>query len=223
MVIKLKKSQSFCLLIAHPDDEVLFFGPTIISLMKLGHKLHVLCLSNGNFYGLGLTREGELINSCKRLDKNIKVKIEPKFEDHPSQEWHLDDVESIVTSYLKDNKIDSLITFDEYGVSSHVNHCSLNKAITRLKRNNENLKVYTLKTCFVLRKYSFFFDLLPTLVYDLRFNFKNRKNLLFVSTPRDYLVNIKAMLEHKPQLLWFRYLYIISSRYILINYLVLFE
>jgi N-acetylglucosaminylphosphatidylinositol deacetylase len=51
----------------------------------------------------------------------------------------------------------------------------------------------------------------------------SEKNLLFISTPNDYILNIRAMFEHKTQLLWFRYLYIISSRYMFINYLVLIE
>ena len=35
------------LLIAHPDDESMFFAPTIIRLQELGVNLSLLCLSNG--------------------------------------------------------------------------------------------------------------------------------------------------------------------------------
>jgi N-acetylglucosaminylphosphatidylinositol deacetylase len=219
---KKKKSQNYCILIAHPDDEVLFFGPTILNLLKKGEILHVLCLTNGNYYGQGELREDELRNSCLKLNRNIIVKIVTKFHDSPSIEWDLDEVERTVTNYIKDNRIDYLITFDELGISLHANHRSLNKSILKIKQNNEKLIVYTLKTCFVLRKYFFIFDLIPTLIFDLMKK-NSEKNLLFVSTPNDYILNIKAMFEHKTQLLWFRYLYIISSRYMFINYLVLIE
>ena len=32
---------------AHPDDECMFFSPTILSLSRLGHKIYLLCLSTG--------------------------------------------------------------------------------------------------------------------------------------------------------------------------------
>jgi len=37
------------LLIAHPDDEVMFFSPTIMALTKpeLGNTLQVICFSSG--------------------------------------------------------------------------------------------------------------------------------------------------------------------------------
>jgi hypothetical protein len=38
------------LLVAHPDDESMFFGPTLLSLSKLGgYSIRVICLSTGLF------------------------------------------------------------------------------------------------------------------------------------------------------------------------------
>jgi len=31
--------------IAHPDDEVMFFAPTLLELVSVGDCVHVLCLS----------------------------------------------------------------------------------------------------------------------------------------------------------------------------------
>ena len=58
------KSQNILLVTAHPDDEAMFFAPTILSLSRkpsLGF-FH-LCLSSGNADGLGVTRKAELTNS----------------------------------------------------------------------------------------------------------------------------------------------------------------
>ena len=52
--------------IAHPDDEAMFFAPSIVSL-RATNNLHLLCLSTGNADGLGRTREKELQASAKWL------------------------------------------------------------------------------------------------------------------------------------------------------------
>lgn len=45
-------------------------------------------------------------------------------------------------------------------------------------------------------------------------------NALFVSSIGEILKAQKAMLEYKSQMVWFRWLYIIFSRYMVINELV---
>ena len=44
------RGKRICILIAHPDDEVMFFNPTLIALndKELGNHVKVLCLSNGD-------------------------------------------------------------------------------------------------------------------------------------------------------------------------------
>lgn len=45
---------------AHPDDESMFFLPTIRSLVDAGETVWFLCLTTGNFDGLGKVREKEM-------------------------------------------------------------------------------------------------------------------------------------------------------------------
>lgn len=62
------RSQDILLVTAHPDDEAMFFAPTIMSLSRkpsLG--LFHLCLSSGNADGLGVIRKAELTNSLDVL------------------------------------------------------------------------------------------------------------------------------------------------------------
>lgn len=42
-------NKRICLLIAHPDDEAMFFAPTLLSLTRpeTGNHVKVLCLSSG--------------------------------------------------------------------------------------------------------------------------------------------------------------------------------
>ena len=43
------RGKRVCLLIAHPDDEAMFFAPTVRALTKpeLGNHVKILCLSSG--------------------------------------------------------------------------------------------------------------------------------------------------------------------------------
>ena len=54
---------------AHPDDECMFFAPTILGLQAASNppKVHILSLSFGNASGLGETRQGEFIASLNVL------------------------------------------------------------------------------------------------------------------------------------------------------------
>lgn len=82
-----------------------------------------------------------------------------------------------------------------------------------------------------MRKYIFFFDLFITmalyLYYKLLntsilrlFNNKDRKDTIyfFINSPFDVFNLQKAMIEgHSSQMKWFRWLYIFTSRYMLLN------
>jgi N-acetylglucosaminylphosphatidylinositol deacetylase len=62
------KSKRILLVTAHPDDEAMFFAPTVLSLSrKTSLSLFHLCLSSGNADGLGVIREAELTDSLDVL------------------------------------------------------------------------------------------------------------------------------------------------------------
>ena len=42
-----KETMKVLLVIAHPDDECMFFCPSIARLQEQGGEVHVLCLSSG--------------------------------------------------------------------------------------------------------------------------------------------------------------------------------
>jgi N-acetylglucosaminylphosphatidylinositol deacetylase len=62
----LQGGQRVLLLTAHPDDECLFFAPTLLSL-RAEVELYSLCLSVGDAEGLGRTRRVELQSSLDVL------------------------------------------------------------------------------------------------------------------------------------------------------------
>ncbi|KAJ5893436.1 hypothetical protein N7495_005127 [Penicillium taxi] len=145
------QNKRICLLIAHPDDEAMFFAPTVLALTKpeLGNHLKILCFSTGDAEGLGETRRKELQKSAKHLgirdESDVFILNDPaRFPDSMTANWLENDVSSLLTSAFapdlaatlngtakKDPKkaptatIDVFITFDQQGVSNHPNHRSL--------------------------------------------------------------------------------------------------
>ncbi|KAK9670899.1 N-acetylglucosaminyl-phosphatidylinositol de-N-acetylase, partial [Basidiobolus ranarum] len=152
--------KNILLVTAHPDDECMFFGPTLLNLQKTS-QLHVLCLSKGNHDKLGEIREKELVDSCRVLGvkpENAHSLDHPELPDHPTKVWHAAVVAKVVEEYVTKHKIDMILTFDTYGISSHVNHISTYFGIKYMlassaKYNFDNLPTYTLTTVPLVRKY----------------------------------------------------------------------
>jgi N-acetylglucosaminylphosphatidylinositol deacetylase len=119
------------LVIAHPDDESMFFLPTLSALRDAGETVWILCLTTGNYDGLGETRQGELSSVCRllRMDRLIQLDVEA-LRDHPTQSWSLDavttEIERALAAAIRRCSYDiqrlKLITFDVDGVSGHINH-----------------------------------------------------------------------------------------------------
>ncbi|GLB00201.1 N-acetylglucosaminyl-phosphatidylinositol de-N-acetylase [Aspergillus tubingensis] len=146
-------NKRICLLIAHPDDEAMFFAPTVLALTRpeYGNHLKILCLSSGDADGLGHIRKKELVKSALQLglrqESDVYIIDDPtRFRDSMSVQWTESDVSAVLehafapelsdstsSSKKKSNKADSaptatidvLLTFDKGGISNHPNHRSL--------------------------------------------------------------------------------------------------
>ncbi len=74
---EIKTARRVLLVTSHPDDEVMFFGPTVLSLTRNPQvKLFLLCMSNGDYRREGMTRKKELYSACQELgipEENITV------------------------------------------------------------------------------------------------------------------------------------------------------
>ena len=62
---QIAKARRVLLVMAHPDDETMFFGPTILNLSRQEEtKVFLLCLSTGDYRNKGLIRKRELYDAC---------------------------------------------------------------------------------------------------------------------------------------------------------------
>ena len=99
------RNKRICLLIAHPDDEAMFFSPTLLALTEpvLGNHVKILCLSTGNNDGLGAVRQKELIASAGLLglrapSEDVLVLDSPNFPDSMTAEWPVHLVAEVLSS-----------------------------------------------------------------------------------------------------------------------------
>ncbi|KAI8988707.1 putative deacetylase LmbE-like domain-containing protein [Pilobolus umbonatus] len=202
------------ILTSHPDDECMFFGPIITSLKTMTRaKLHVVCLSSGNAEGLGSVRKKELTNSCQTLGispSHIKLIDHPQLQDGMHTVWDINTISDIIHDFVTKNKIDTIITFDQQGVSGHVNHIAAYEGAKLYKKTHQHISLYLLESVPLIRKYIGIMDLMV----------QSKNKIRLVSSPLAYLWTHKAMRQHKSQLVWFRWLYVTFSRYMFINELV---
>jgi GlcNAc-PI de-N-acetylase len=98
------------LVIAHPDDEAMFFVPTLLSVPP--YSIHVLCLSNGNFDGLGKQRELELKQALQTFGVSAAIQCEivshPQLQDSPTAEWPHDLIRQITTKFAQQRQLDKV-------------------------------------------------------------------------------------------------------------------
>ncbi|KAI1326654.1 putative deacetylase LmbE-like domain-containing protein [Xylariaceae sp. FL0255] len=256
------RNKRICLLIAHPDDEAMFFAPTLLALTRpdTGNHVKILCLSTGNADGLGETRKKELAKSAMllglRQEDDVFVIDSPDFPDSMTTTWDPDRIAALLcrafAPHLSSPRsrnsnntgptstIDALITFDGSGVSSHPNHISLfhgaRAFLSRLLAGRAEdsaspVDLYTLTSVGLLRKYVSFFDAFTTIAASMLFGSIETKEPgdkgnpgTLISMSRlfggreSYWLARRAMTDaHKSQMVWFRWAWILFSRYMVIN------
>ncbi|XP_071756899.1 N-acetylglucosaminyl-phosphatidylinositol de-N-acetylase [Centroberyx gerrardi] len=200
---------------AHPDDECMFFAPTILRLVELNACVHVLCLSPGNYYNQGAQRKKELLDSCAVLGipaSRVTIVDHKKLPDDPNAEWSISLASSLIAKHIRTHSFNMVLTFDGRGVSGHANHVAIHKAVSHLGSTGQvpdGCCLLSLVTVGLLRKY--------LSLLELPLSWLSSSCLCCIIGSQGYRQAKGAMLCHRTQLLWFRYLYIFFSRYMLVN------
>ncbi|CAO2841919.1 unnamed protein product [Amaranthus hypochondriacus] len=206
------------LVIAHPDDESMFFTPTINYLTSRGHDVHILCLSNGNADGMGNIRKDELYKACAILKvplKQVVVLDHPELQDGFGNMWNHIFIAKLVEDHIKSLGINMVITFDSYGVSGHCNHRDVHFGIRKLLLDSQqsSLEVWELDSSSILRKYSG-----PVDIWLSIFMARGRSRMKFLClVNEDPFKTFQAMAQHASQWVWFRKLFVCFSSYTYVN------
>mgnify|MGYP002784372192 CR=1 FL=1 len=130
-----------------------------------------------------------------------------RLQDSMHVEWSIERAVEILKQNIDVDE--AIITFDQYGVSGHTNHKSCFHAVKQLALDHE---------CYQLKSFNIFTKYLGIFTFIVDKALFNKQDDLYVITPLQLMNNVYgAMQQHRSQLLWFRYLYLIASKYVFIN------
>ncbi|CAA7060660.1 unnamed protein product [Microthlaspi erraticum] len=210
------KKKNVMFVIAHPDDESMFFSPTINHLSSNGYNLHVLCLSTGNADGMGRIRSDELHRACAVLKvplKQLKILDHPNLQDGFGQEWSQNLLTKIIDEEVTNHNIHMIITFDGYGVSGHCNHRDVHHGVLKFLQTDSgrNVKAWELASLTIFRKYLGPIDIWMSI---LSTKGDTSRAVIINEQP---LKSFEAMAQHSSQWVWFRKLFVSFSSYTYVN------
>ncbi|KAJ3514534.1 hypothetical protein NLJ89_g2329 [Agrocybe chaxingu] len=201
------QAKNILLVTAHPDDEVLFFAPTILSLSRKAANgsatFYHLCLSYGNAEGLGETRKRELGYSLDILG----VPLQKRWAvNHPSSHSYQNSQRNVV-------EIPCAVIHTRLGalVTKYVSIVALilGKADVfayRAMQRLENLIILVLSNWY------------PEILTSAIPRSPDADAMpVFISGYKEYLTSLLAMQAHSSQLVWYRWLYLLFSRYMWAN------
>ncbi|KAE8901949.1 hypothetical protein PF003_g13876 [Phytophthora fragariae] len=225
-----------------PDDESLFFLPLVQSLQQPhGDKwrTHLLCLSRGDFDGVGDVRVKEL-KACAAYiglsTDHVQVLDDPQLQDGMENHWDVAHVAAVVAEYVERHEIDAVSRRKVVNIfSGHANHIATHFGVKRAvrelqekcsaaagdtddsKKETKAVRGWALESTNILRKYAGLLD--APLSYWLsrrkeEENENEERQFVFVCRPQ---WNYNAMALHQSQFVWYRRLFVAFSRYTFIN------
>ncbi|KAH8828638.1 putative deacetylase LmbE-like domain-containing protein [Flagelloscypha sp. PMI_526] len=226
------REERVLLVTSHPDDETLFFSPTLLGLQKQKKpsiQLFSACLSTGNADGLGEVRRREFGDALDVLgiEPGRRMLVDhPELQDNITQHWNSQIIANELRDFVVEHGITLIMAFDEEGISSHPNHISTFEGVKYLvfdawpsNSMASPPKIFKLVSHPLSTKYigivAPFLSRSPRLAHKL--NLQHTEGPVFLSGIGDYITAITAMRRHASQLVWFRYLNVMFSRYMWVN------
>ncbi|KAJ2805637.1 hypothetical protein H4R20_002008 [Coemansia guatemalensis] len=217
-----KKQKHVLFVTAHPDDECMFFTPTLVSMVRRRDvAVSLLCLSKGDQDGHGETRKKELVRAAVSFGMtpdSVIIVDDQNLPDDPKKAWNVALVAKTIEAVVAAGDVDTVFTFDRQGVSGHPNHIAAYMGVKHMALTSQRFKfrpinVYALESVGVIRKYCSIIDT----VFSLSVLLSSKESLVFVSDVAAYSIGVQAMAMHESQMVWFRKLYLAFSRYMFIN------
>ncbi|XP_057771206.1 uncharacterized protein LOC130991023 [Salvia miltiorrhiza] len=129
------RRRNILLVIAHPDDESMFFAPVINYVTSRHHNVHILCMSTGFVDLLRIFSDlTTLFGNVGNADGMGSIRKEELY---------------LASVVLK------IITFEDYGISGHCNHCDVHQGVRKLLHDasGRHLEAWAIVSPNIVRKY----------------------------------------------------------------------
>jgi LmbE family N-acetylglucosaminyl deacetylase len=137
------------LIVAHPDDEVIFFSSI---LEYYSQEIHVLCLTDGNADNRGKERALEFKKSMDCFA--IKSSCHETLPDRYDEPLCLDDLRKIILENI-DHKTERIFTHGPFGEYGHPHHIQASLIAHEISKE-KNLTVFTPNVLDLPREISFY-------------------------------------------------------------------
>ncbi|KAI5181201.1 N-acetylglucosaminylphosphatidylinositol deacetylase [Nematocida sp. AWRm80] len=206
MIIKIAKQRNrreliktkYMLILAHTDDESMFFGPFISWLLSMQTRHTIVVCTDGSKGGNREERENEM----NRIFQGSNIDIFYLHQEDGALKGSLSLYQKITDIYIR-TRSNSIVTFDEYGVSGHLDHIECCKIAQAVCKHNRIESYLVLRSLNLFEKY----------IMPLRYS----SDYMIDNTIVEGIQNRRRMFQHTSQIIWFRYLYILFSSYMTIN------
>ncbi|OAG30148.1 N-acetylglucosaminylphosphatidylinositol deacetylase [Nematocida displodere] len=211
------KTEKYMMIIAHPDDESMFFGPFLSCAARRKSGVVVVVLTDGAGGGDRATRQKEMEKLCR--DEGIELFSLGERDGYLKTTQELIDQLIVIFKLTQSGKV---VTFDKKGVSRHTDHTECFYIAKTLATQLKQPTFLALQTFSLFGKYFAYFPPLSQALCPGQARHCTRGSyapLTIKNTLKDSLSCRKRMLYHKSQLLWFRYCYILLSTYMDVNVL----
>ncbi|XP_011073201.1 probable N-acetylglucosaminyl-phosphatidylinositol de-N-acetylase isoform X3 [Sesamum indicum] len=128
-------------------------------------------------------------------------------------DWNL--LSSIIDKEMSAHSIDLIITFDEYGISGHCNHCDVHQGVRKLVHDTSgrHFEAWELVSTNIVRKYIGPVDIWLSILLGRCLKTGQSHCLLNLYPRRSY----DAMAQHSSQWVWYRKLFVAFSSYTYVN------
>jgi len=169
--------------------------------------------------------------------EDVEIIDDPRLPDGMNTNWDKNVISKFISDHLKkqferkETSFDELliITFDEFGISNHPNHIATHFGVKQflqqsaqqnsiLPKTISKINAFKLETTNIVRKYLGILDLPISkffiLLSDNKKNQEEKQQLFYTLT---FIQSFKAMQQHRSQFVWFRYLFVLFSRYGFVN------
>lgn len=196
-------------LTAHPDDELLFFGPLLQHMEEHEVPTLILCLTSGGWRESaelqggsrqdprqGALRTSELASLSRRFSAIRTHYLRTPLLDDPYTPWSERLLQIIL--YGMDMAMGDAITvytFDSEGVTGHINHCQIGKAVLAGR----------------IRAKCYFLQTPPRLAWLMPWLYKVRMDQVRITSRAPCQLRSLFLMTYASQDVWFRRLFLIFA------------
>jgi LmbE family N-acetylglucosaminyl deacetylase/ElaB/YqjD/DUF883 family membrane-anchored ribosome-binding protein len=155
-------------ILAHADDETMFFAPTITDIKKMGHEVFMQVMTAGSLKAdpRSNMRKQELLKAAHIFGvhtENIEVVDDPRLVERGNWLENREILNTHVRDFIQRNAITHIYTFDRFGVTGYLNHNAVHHAVRDYVNAHPDVRAYELQTVWKPRQWMGFLDVLWTL------------------------------------------------------------